>query len=47
MLKRNILGFVGVSPIRSTAHGMIEAVTPERRQSWLAYAEAMGSKVFR
>ena len=32
MLKRNILGFVGVSPIRSTIHGMIEAVTQEKRQ---------------
>jgi NAD(P)H dehydrogenase (quinone) len=44
MLKRNILGFVGVSPVRSTIHGMIEAVTPETRQSWLADAEAMGRK---
>jgi putative NADPH-quinone reductase len=42
MLKRNILGFVGVSPIRATIHGMIEAVTQEKRQSWLAGAEAMG-----
>jgi NAD(P)H dehydrogenase (quinone) len=44
MLKRNILGFVGVSPIRSTIHGMIESATPETRQSWLADAEAMGCK---
>lgn len=44
MLKRNILGFVGVSPVRSTIHGMIEAVTPETRQLWLADAEAMGRK---
>ena len=44
MLKRNILGFVGVAPVRSTIHGMIEAVTPETRQSWLADAEAMGRK---
>jgi putative NADPH-quinone reductase len=44
MLKRNILGFVGVAPVRSTIHGMIEAVTPETRQSWLADAETMGRK---
>jgi putative NADPH-quinone reductase len=44
MLKRNILGFVGVSPIRSTVHGTIEAVTQEKRQSWLAAAEALGRK---
>ena len=30
MLKWNILEFVGVSPIRSTVHGMIEAVTPKK-----------------
>jgi len=44
MLKRNILGFVGISPVRSTIHGMIAAVTPETRQSWLADAETMGRK---
>ena len=44
MLKRSILGFVGVSPIRTTIHGMIEAVSQKKRQSWLADAEAMGRK---
>ncbi len=44
MLKRNILGFVGVAPVRSTIHGMIEAVTPETRKSWLAEAESMGRR---
>lgn len=43
-VKRNIPGFLGVSPIRSTIHGMIEAVTPEMRNSWLDAAEAMGRK---
>jgi len=42
MLKRSILGFVGIAPIRSTIHGMIEAVSQEKRLSWLADAEAMG-----
>jgi putative NADPH-quinone reductase len=42
MLKRNILGFVGVAPVRATIHGMIEAVSQERRQSWLADAESLG-----
>jgi putative NADPH-quinone reductase len=42
MLKRNILGFVGVAPVHATIHGMIEAVSQEKRQSWLADAEAMG-----
>jgi len=42
MLKRNILGFVGVSPVRATIHGMIEAVSQDKRQSWLAKAESLG-----
>jgi putative NADPH-quinone reductase len=44
MLKRNILAFVGAGPIRSTIHGMIDAVSTERRQGWLRKAEAMGHK---
>ncbi len=44
MLKRNILAFVGAGPIRSTIHGMIEAVSPEKRKKWLRDAEAMGRK---
>ena len=44
MLKRSILGFVGVAPVRSTIHGMIETVSQEKRQSWLADAEAMGRR---
>ena len=44
MLKRNILGFVGVSPIRATIHGMIEAVTQKKRHTWLADVEEMGRK---
>ena len=42
MLKRNILAFVGAGPIRSTIHGMIEAVSAEKRQQWLMEAERMG-----
>ena len=42
MLKRNILGFVGVAPVRATIHGMIEAVSQDKRQSWLADAESLG-----
>jgi putative NADPH-quinone reductase len=42
MLKRNILAFVGIAPIRSTIHGMIEGVSQERRQRWLADMEVLG-----
>ncbi|MBN9259555.1 MAG: NAD(P)H-dependent oxidoreductase [Hyphomicrobium sp.] len=42
MLKRNILGFLGVGPIRSTIHGSIEGVSGEKRAQWLADMEALG-----
>lgn len=42
MLKRNILYFMGVRPVRSTIHGMIEMVSDEKRLQWLKETEAMG-----
>ncbi|MFA6265205.1 MAG: NAD(P)H-dependent oxidoreductase, partial [Pseudolabrys sp.] len=42
LIKRNILHFVGISPVRSTIFGMIEAVGDERRKAWLREVEAMG-----
>jgi putative NADPH-quinone reductase len=42
MLKRNILRFMGVSPIRSTIYGHVEGVSRERRRKWLEDVEAMG-----
>jgi NAD(P)H dehydrogenase (quinone) len=41
-LKRNILQFIGVSPVRTTLHGMVEMVSDEKRIEWLKEAEAMG-----
>ncbi len=41
-LKRHILGFIGVAPIRSTLLGNIEGVSTQRRQGWLADMEALG-----
>ena len=42
LLKRNILHFTGVSPVRSTVYGMIEAVGAEKRKQWLREVEALG-----
>jgi NAD(P)H dehydrogenase (quinone) len=42
MLKRNILGFVGVRPIRATIYGSIEGAGDERRHRWLREIEALG-----
>lgn len=42
--RRNILEFCGMRPVRTTLHGMIEAVPDERRRRWLDEAEAMGRR---
>jgi putative NADPH-quinone reductase len=42
MLKRNILGFVGVHPIRTSIYGSIEGAGDERRRRWLNEIEALG-----
>ena len=42
LMKRNILNFVGIAPVRSTTFGMIEAVGDEKRRTWLREVEAMG-----
>lgn len=42
LLKRNILHLIGVSPVRSTVYGMIEAAGDEKRKQWLREVEALG-----
>jgi len=42
LLKRNILKFMGVSPVHSTIYGMIEAVGDDTRKQWLREVEALG-----
>jgi putative NADPH-quinone reductase len=42
-LKRNILGFAGVAPIRETLIGSIDTMTPAQRLGWLAKLTLMGS----
>lgn len=43
-LQRNILGFVGIKPIRSTLFGMVEQASDARRQAWLDKMRALGRK---
>lgn len=45
MLRRNILGWMGVRPIRSTIYGSIEAVGKARRERWLREVETLGRRV--
>ena len=42
-LERNILGFVGVGPIRETLIGTVEG-SPARRGRWLAKLRALGQR---
>ena len=42
MLERNILGFVGVAPVRSTLFGYVEGVGAEGRAQWLQEMEDLG-----
>ena len=43
-LERNILGFCGISPVRETLIGLVEAKSPAARQKWLDRLEALGRK---
>jgi putative NADPH-quinone reductase len=42
LLKRNILQFTGVKPVRTTLYGMIEAVGDAKRKQWLRDMEILG-----
>lgn len=41
-LERNILGFVGIKPIRSTLIGLVEHPDVRQRERWLRKLEALG-----
>lgn len=43
-LRRNILGFVGISPVRNTIIGMVEGLNEQRRQAWLARLRRLGQQ---
>ena len=41
-LKRNILGFCGIGPIRETLIGNVEGCGAARREDWLIQLRALG-----
>ena len=43
LLKRNILHFIGVKPVRETLFGMAGEVSTDRRLDWLKQMEALGT----
>jgi putative NADPH-quinone reductase len=43
-LRRNILSFVGIKPVRATLLGLVEAASAKRKSAWLAKLEKLGSE---
>ena len=43
-MRRNILNFVGISPVRETLFGMVEGAGDAKRRGWIAAMDAMGKK---
>lgn len=44
MLRRNILEFVGIKPVRTTIFGMVEAVNNDKRAKWLRDVTELGRR---
>lgn len=43
-MRRNILNFVGIRPVRETLFGMVEGVGDARRGKWIAAMHALGKR---
>ncbi|MCQ0989326.1 NAD(P)H-dependent oxidoreductase [Jiella marina] len=43
-LRRNILNFVGIRPVRETLYGMVEAASETKRAGWLEEMRQLGSR---
>lgn len=43
-LERNILGFVGVAPVRETLIGQVDGLSETQREQWLLKLQALGRK---
>jgi putative NADPH-quinone reductase len=42
-LERNILGFIGVKPIRATLIGMVEGIGDDKRKAWIEKLRRLGT----
>ncbi len=43
-MRRNILNFVGISPVRETLFGMVEGVSSAKRMKWIEDVRALGKR---
>jgi NAD(P)H dehydrogenase (quinone) len=44
LLKRNILHFIGIKPVRDTLYGMIGTSKPQQRERWLDEMRTLGAR---
>jgi len=45
LLKRNILHFIGIKPVRHTLYGMLGTSKPEQRERWLEEMRVLGQRI--
>jgi putative NADPH-quinone reductase len=43
-MRRNILNFVGIKPVRETLFGMVEGVSKEKRAEWIEQMRKLGAR---
>jgi putative NADPH-quinone reductase len=43
-MRRNILNFVGISPVRETLLGMVEGASDAKRRKWIEEVRALGKR---
>ena len=43
-MRRNILNFVGISPVRETLFGMVEDVSDAKRRKWISAMHGLGKR---
>jgi putative NADPH-quinone reductase len=43
-MRRNILNFVGISPVRETLYGLVEGASDDKRRQWIAEMRRLGSR---
>ena len=42
-MRRNILNFVGISPVRETLFGMVEGASDDKRRKWIEAMRTLGT----
>ncbi|RUM95973.1 flavodoxin family protein [Pseudaminobacter arsenicus] len=43
-MRRNILNFVGINPVRETLFGLVEGVSDTKRKKWIATVRSLGER---